>query len=129
MIDDMQNDITTQITSALKAEGYRVSEVAQRLGVSTAQTSRILSGKCRPSVDQLEVLARMAGVDIAVTARRAEDRSPVLKLVDAAQIVKRHPQTLRKAIRAGELRAVQQCRAGHWLIRESDLLFWAGVRR
>lgn len=44
--------------------------------------------------------------------------------VEAAEIAHRHPETVRDALRAGELIGVQNSEGGPWLIREDMLENW-----
>lgn len=53
-----------------------------------------------------------------------------LTIREAAARAHRHPETVRRAIRAGELPAIQRCKSGKWLLKSTDVDDWlAGVRR
>lgn len=49
----------------------------------------------------------------------------LLNVAQAATEAHRHEDTIRDALRSGELRGGQRKKGGHWTIRDTDLEAWA----
>ena len=49
---------------------------------------------------------------------------PRYTVQEAADLSKRHPETIRRACQSGELKANQRIKGGNWIIREDDLEAW-----
>lgn len=48
----------------------------------------------------------------------------LLKVSEAAKVVRRHPVTVRKALEARELHGIQRKPGAHWLVHEECALAW-----
>ena len=52
------------------------------------------------------------------------ERRPTCSVAEAAKVACRHPDTVRRAIKAGELRAFHPLGAREWVIESADLDRW-----
>lgn len=50
--------------------------------------------------------------------------SPWYEVPEAAQYARRHPQTIKNALRDGSLRGSQTVKNGKWLVHRDDLDAW-----
>lgn len=123
-------DVAARVRAALDAEGYTLTETAERVGISKSQMSRLLNGKSSFRLDHLITLGQFLGISarefLGVTRPQHES---YLTVIESAERANRHPQTIRKAIYAGQLPSVQPMARGHHLISAFDLDSWlAGIR-
>ncbi|MGJ5724846.1 helix-turn-helix domain-containing protein [Brevibacterium sp. H602] len=123
-------EVAARVREALDAEGYKAVQVAEKIGVSKGQMSRLLSGKSAIKFDHLIKLGRILGMDPRRFLGLSPTTNDVLMTVpEAADMANRHPQTIRAAIYSGDLPSEQTGPGGWHQIKESDLKAWiAGVR-
>jgi hypothetical protein len=57
-------------------------------------------------------------------ARHAVERRALLSVPEAAAAAARHPVTLRKALKRGELHGHQRAKGGRWALERQCLLAW-----
>lgn len=124
-------EVAARVRKLLKDEGYKGTQIAERLGVSEGQVSRLLSGKSAFKFDHLVTLGQMLGVNpktfLGLTVSEADE--VYVTVAEAAAEARRHPETIRKAIHSGGLPSTQRVPGGRHLIKRSDLDAWiAGVR-
>lgn len=122
--------VSTRVREALNAEGYTTTEAAKKIGVSTAQMSRLLNGKCDFKFVHLAKVGKFLGINpTAFLGLEITPEDNFLTIGEAAAMARRHPETIRKSVRSGCLQSTQRARGGWHLIRQADLTMWmAGAR-
>ena len=122
--------VAHRIREALAAEGYSQKETANRLNISISQVSRLLSGKSSFRYDHVTTIGKFLGINPRELLGLTNDTCPKkITIKVAATITGKHPETIRKAIRANELRSAQTKEGGWHRVTESDLTAWmAGAR-
>lgn len=122
--------VARNIRTVLKAEGYKATNLTNILPVSYSQATRLWNGKSAYRPEYIAKLARVMGMDperlIGVNPNKT---SIWLTVNEAAEATKYHPDTIRKAVYHGEMKATQRCKRGKYLIEQMDLTCWmAGAR-
>lgn len=122
--------VANRIREALNNEGYTQKETANRLGISISQVSRLLSGKSSFRYDHVTTIGKFLGINPReLLGLTTETGTNPLTIKAAAAIAGKHPETIRKAIRAGHLPATQTVENGWHRVTEGALTAWlAGAR-
>lgn len=122
--------VARSIRKALNAEGYTAKDIANRLNVSYSQATRLINGKSNYRPEYIASLSRMLGMDPERLIGINKNKVTILLTVnEAAEATKYHPDTIRKAVYHGEMKATQRCKRGKYLIEQMDLAAWmAGAR-
>lgn len=122
-------EVAENVRTALESEGYSQKEVAARLGISVSQTSRLLSGKSSFRYDHVATIGRFLGINPRELLGIPPTTDTYMTVAEAADMARRHRETIRKAIISGQLDSVQRVPRGRHLVRVSDLKAWmAGAR-
>lgn len=125
-----QEQIAANVREVMEEQGRSRTELAQRLNVHYRQALRIVNGESRIRFDYLKSIGSWLGVDPrSFLGLPVSDADTWLTVRECGATAKRHPETIRKAIRAGDLPSTQRVPGGMHLVRASDLNAWiAGVR-
>lgn len=125
-----KEQIADRVKAAIEEDGYSVKQFADLLELSESQGSRLLAGKSAFRVEHLEKLGRILNMDYRrFLGINPTDIPAEVDVTVAAELANRHPENIRKALRAGHLKGYQQVAGGKWYIRVSDLNVWkAGIR-
>lgn len=117
--------VAHRIREALNNEGYSQKETANRLNISISQVSRLLSGKSSFRYDHVTTIGKFLGMNPReLLGLTAETGTNPLTIKAAATIAGKHPETIRKAIRAGHLASTQTVENGWHRVTEGDLTAW-----
>lgn len=127
---DPSATVAERVRQELNRHGFKLKHLAERIGVSEGQASRLMKGKARFKHEHIKSIGSWLGA----SSRRlrgvaAPDDGVLLTVSECAEIAKRHPETIRKAIRAGDLNSVQQVAKGKHLIMAGDLYDWIPGKR
>lgn len=125
-----QGEVAARIREAIANRGQDAEALADRIGVSKRQAQRLMAGRSQINFDYLRVIGRWLGVNPRSFLGLPDTGYETwLTVRECAATAKRHPETIRKAIRAGELPSTQRKARGTHFVLESDLNAWiAGVR-
>lgn len=125
-----QEKIAANVRDSLEHSNHTRHELAEHLGLTYGQACKLIKGDSRIKFDHLSKIGAWLGVDPRkFLGLPVADDETWLTIRECSATVKRHPDTLRKAISAGELPSTQRARQGMHLIKKSDLDAWiAGVR-
>lgn len=125
-----QGEVAARIREAIANRGQDAEALADRIGVSKRQAQRLMAGHSQINFDYLRVIGRWLGVNPRSFLGLPDTGYETwLTVRECAATAKRHPETIRKAIRAGELPSTQRKARGTHFVLESDLNAWiAGVR-
>ena len=125
-----QGEVAARIREAIANRGQDAEALADRIGVSKRQARRLMAGHSQINFDYLRVIGRWLGVNPRSFLGLPDTGYETwLTVRECAATAKRHPETIRKAIRAGELPSTQRKARGTHFVLESDLNAWiAGVR-
>ena len=125
-----QGQVAARIREALHSREKNAQDLADRIMVSKRQAQRLLAGHSKIDFDYLRVIGRWLGVNPRSFLGLPDTGYETwLTVRECAATAKRHPETIRKAIRAGELPSTQRKARGTHFVLESDLNAWiAGVR-
>lgn len=125
-----QEKIAANVREALENQDYSRKELAETIGVTYQQACKLIKGDSRIKFDHLVKLGTWLKIDPRkLLGLPVTDDDTWLTIRECSATVKRHPDTIRKAVSAGELDSTQRKRQGMHLIKKSDLDAWiAGVR-
>ena len=125
-----QGEVAARIREAIANRGQDAEALADRIGVSKRQAQRLMAGHSQINFDYLRVIGRWLGVNPrSFLGLPDAGYETWLTVRECAATAKRHPETIRKAIRAGELPSTQRKAKGTHFVLESDLNAWiAGIR-
>lgn len=125
-----QGAVAARIREALENKGKGHKDLAERLMVSDRQAQRLMAGHSQIKFDYLRVIGRWLGVNPRSLLGLPDTGFETwLTVRECAATAKRHPETIRQAIRAGELPSTQRKAKGTHFVLESDLNAWiAGIR-
>lgn len=126
----VQFAVAERVRNAMEERGKDASALAERINVSVRQAQRIMAGQSQIKFDYLRVIGRWLGVNPRSFLGLPDTGYETwLTVRECAATAKRHPETIRKAIRAGELPSSQRKAKGTHFVLESDLNAWiAGIR-
>lgn len=125
-----QGAVAARIREALENRGKTADDLAERIEISNRQAKRLLAGHSQVKFDYLRVIGRWLGVNPRSFLSLPDTGYETwLTVRECAATAKRHPDTIRKAIQAGELPSTQRKAKGTHFVLESDLNAWiAGIR-
>ncbi|SMY01407.1 Helix-turn-helix [Brevibacterium sp. 239c] len=125
-----QEKIAANVREALEEQNHSRQELAAQIGVTYQQACKLIKGDSRIRFDHLSKIGAWLKIDPRkFLGLPVADDDTWLTIRECSATVKRHPDTIRKAVSAGELDSTQRKRQGMHLIKKSDLDAWiAGVR-
>lgn len=122
--------VARNIRAVLEEEGYKPTNLTDFFPISYSQATRLWNGKSAYRPEYIAKLARVMGMDPERLVGINPNKTSVWFTVnEAAEATKYHPDTIRKAVYHGEMKATQRCKKGKYLIEQMDLTAWlAGAR-